>query len=115
MEMSMEEQNVHEESGKPDHRRIGQELDLFVISDLVGSGLPLFTPRGTVVRDALLGFSEELQRRHGYEKVAIPHITKRELYEKSGHWDKFGDELFLVKSQETSDEFVLKPMNCPHH
>ncbi|HXY17945.1 MAG TPA: threonine--tRNA ligase [Candidatus Nitrosopolaris sp.] len=99
----------------PDHRRLGKELDLFVFSDLVGAGLPMFTPRGTVLRDELLGFSEELQRKAGYEKVAIPHITKDELYKKSGHWDKFGGELFLVKSQETKDQMVLKPMNCPHH
>ncbi|HSX23642.1 MAG TPA: threonine--tRNA ligase [Candidatus Saccharimonadales bacterium] len=98
-----------------DHRKLGQLLDLFVFSDMVGSGLPLFTPRGTVLRDQLLGFSEELQRANGFEKVFIPHITKEELYKTSGHWDKFGDELFLVKSQETSDKFVLKPMNCPHH
>jgi threonyl-tRNA synthetase len=104
-----------EEAKKRDHRRLGQELDLFVFSDMVGSGLPLFTPRGTILRDELLGFSEELQRAGGFQKVAIPHITKQALYEKSGHWDKFGDELFLVKSQETSDQFVLKPMNCPHH
>lgn len=99
----------------PDHRRIGRELDLFVFSDLVGSGLPLFTPRGTILRDLLLGFSEELQRKNGFEKVAIPHITKQDLYKRSGHWDKFGEELFLVKSQETKDQMVLKPMNCPHH
>ncbi len=99
----------------PDHRRIGKELDLFVFSDLVGSGLPLFTPRGTILRDELLGFSEELQRKNGFQKVAIPHLTKRDLYKTSGHWDKFGAELFLVKSQETSDELVVKPMNCPHH
>jgi threonyl-tRNA synthetase len=104
-----------EEAKKRDHRKLGQELDLFVFSDKVGSGLPLFTPRGTVLRDQLLGFSEELQIKNGFEKVFIPHITKQELYETSGHWDKFGDELFLVKSQETSDQFVLKPMNCPHH
>jgi threonyl-tRNA synthetase len=111
----MDETNKQEISDKPDHRRIGKELDLFVFSDLVGSGLPLFTPRGTVIRDELLGFSEELQRKNGYQKVAIPHITKKDLYEKSGHWDKFGEELFLVKSQETKDQMVLKPMNCPHH
>lgn len=104
-----------EEARRRDHRRLGQELDLFVFSDMVGAGLPLFTPRGTVLRDELLGFSEELQRRNGFEKVFIPHITKQELYERSGHWAKFGGELFLVKSQETSDKFVLKPMNCPHH
>lgn len=98
-----------------DHRRIGSDLDLFVFSELVGSGLPLFTPRGTVLRDKLLGFSEELQVKKGFKKVFIPHITKEDLYKKSGHWDKFGEELFLVKSQETKDQMVLKPMNCPHH
>lgn len=110
----MDEPNQEQQQG-PDHRRIGKELDLFVFSDLVGSGLPMFTPRGTVLRDQLLGFSEELQRKKGFEKVAIPHLTKRDLYKTSGHWDKFGAELFLVKSQETSDELVVKPMNCPHH
>ena len=98
-----------------DHRRLGTELDLFVFSDLVGAGLPLFTPRGTILKDQLLRFSEELQAKYGYQKVFIPHITKEELYKQSGHWDKFGDELFLVKSQETKDQMVLKPMNCPHH
>ncbi len=101
--------------GENDHRRLGKELDLFVFSDLVGPGLPLFTPRGTILRDQLLGFSEQLQRDKGFEKVAIPHITKEDLYKMSGHWDKFGHELFLVKSQETKDQMVLKPMNCPHH
>jgi threonyl-tRNA synthetase len=104
-----------EEAKKRDHRKLGQELDLFVFSDLVGSGLPLFTPRGTVLREELARFSNELRQRNGFQKVAIPHITKQALYERSGHWAKFGDELFLVKSQETSDKFVMKPMNCPHH
>ena len=104
-----------EEAKKRDHRRLGQELDLFIFSDMVGSGLPLFTPRGTVLREELVAFSNSLRERHGFQKVWIPHMTKRALYEASGHWDKFGDELFLVKSQETSDELVLKPMNCPHH
>jgi threonyl-tRNA synthetase len=104
-----------EEAQKRDHRKLGKELDLFVFSEKVGAGLPLFTPRGTVLREALADFSNELRVRRGFEKVSIPHITKKELYETSGHWAKFGDELFLVQSQETSDEFVLKPMNCPHH
>lgn len=104
-----------EEAKKRDHRRLGQELDLFVISDLVGSGLPLFTPRGTVLREQLAAFSNQLREDIGFEKVWVPHMTKKDLYELSGHWTKFGDELFLVKSQETSDELVLKPMNCPHH
>jgi threonyl-tRNA synthetase len=110
----MDEAKEQENQG-PDHRRLGYELDLFTFSDLVGPGLPLFTPRGTILRDQLLGFSEELQRKNGFKKVAIPHITKEDLYKTSGHWDKFGHELFLVKSQETKDQMVLKPMNCPHH
>ncbi|MEK7562005.1 MAG: threonine--tRNA ligase [Patescibacteria group bacterium] len=101
--------------GENDHRRLGKELDLFVFSDLVGAGLPLFTPRGTILRNELLRFSEELQVKNGYQQVFVPHITKDELYKVSGHWDKFGDELFLIKSQETKDKMVLKPMNCPHH
>ena len=104
-----------EEAKKRDHRKLGQELDLFVFSDLVGSGLPMFTPRGTVIRDELAAFAESLRYASGFERVSIPHITKTELYKVSGHWDKFGDELFLVQSQETSDQFALKPMNCPHH
>ncbi len=104
-----------EEAKKRDHRRLGQELDLYVMSDMVGSGLPIFTPRGTVIREQLAAFSNELRERYDFEKVWSPHITKKDLYEKSGHWAKFGDELFLVKSQETSDQLVMKPMNCPHH
>lgn len=104
-----------EEAKKRDHRRLGQELDLFTFSELIGSGLPLFTPRGTVLREELAAYSNELRQSRGFEKVSIPHITKKDLYETSGHWAKFGDELFLVKSQETSDDFVMKPMNCPHH
>ena len=104
-----------EEAKKRDHRKLGQEMDLFVVSDLVGPGLPLFTPRGTVIREELARFSNELREQVGFQKVATPHITREALYVKSGHWDKFGDELFLVQSQETSDKFVMKPMNCPHH
>lgn len=107
--------NQLEEAKKRDHRKIGQELDLFTFSPLVGSGLPLFTPRGTIIREELTRFAEDLRRNSGFDRVSIPHITKTDLYKVSGHWDKFGDELFLVKSQETSDEFALKPMNCPHH
>ncbi len=104
-----------EEAKKRDHRRLGKELDLFVFSDLVGAGLPLFTPRGTVLREELGKFTQELREKNGFQRVWTPVIAKTDLYKASGHWDKFGDELFLVKSQETSDEFVLRPMNCPHH
>lgn len=104
-----------EEAKKRDHRKLGKELDLFVFSDMVGSGLPMFTPKGTVLREELARFSNELRKARGFQQVWTPHITKKDLYEASGHWAKFGDELFLVKSQETSDELVMKPMNCPHH
>ena len=104
-----------EEAKLRDHRKLGRELDLYTVSPLVGVGLPLFTPRGTVLRDVLANYSNQLRQKYGFQKVWTPHITKKELYEKSGHWAKFGDELFLVTSQETSDNFALKPMNCPHH
>lgn len=103
-----------EEAKKRDHKKLGKELDLFVFSDLVGPGLPLFTPKGTLVRNLLDEFVWELRSVRGYEKVEIPHITKKELYETSGHWDKFKDELFRIKTRE-GHEFAMKPMNCPHH
>ncbi len=104
-----------EEAKKRDHRKLGKELDLYTTSNLVGVGLPMFTPRGTILRDKLADRSNQLRQANGFQKVWTPHITKKDLYEASGHWAKFGDELFLVKSQETSDEMALKPMNCPHH
>jgi threonyl-tRNA synthetase len=103
-----------EEAKKRDHRKLGRELDLFVFSDLVGSGLPLFTPRGTVLREELDKFSQELQAEAGYERVVIPHITRVDLYKTSGHYDKY-PERFSVSSVESDDEFMMKPMNCPHH
>lgn len=104
-----------EQARQRDHRKLGKELDLYTTSPLVGIGLPMFTPRGTVLREMLSRYSNQLREQAGFEKVWIPHITKHELYEASGHWEKFGDELFLVTSQESSDKFVMKPMNCPHH
>ncbi len=97
-----------------DHRKLGQELDLFTFSNLVGPGLPLFTPRGTILREKLGAFSQQLQANAGYERVAIPHITRTELYKVSGHYDKY-PERFMVSSTESDDEFMMKPMNCPHH
>lgn len=97
-----------------DHRKLGQKLDLFTFSDLVGSGLPLWTPRGTLIRNLLDDYVWQLRKNHGFERVEIPHITKKDLYEKSGHWDKFKDELFRIKTRE-GYEFAMKPMNCPHH
>ena len=103
-----------EEAKKRDHKKLGIELDLFTFSDLVGSGLPLWTPKGTLLRNILDDFVWELRKNAGYQQVDIPHITKKELYEKSGHWDKFKDELFRIKTRE-GHEFAMKPMNCPHH
>lgn len=104
-----------EEAKARDHRKLGKELDIYTMSTLVGAGLPLFTPRGTVLREKVAQFSNQLREARGFTKVWTPNITKTDLYEKSGHWAKFGDELFLVTSQETDDKMALKPMNCPHH
>ena len=106
--------NQREEAKKRDHKKIGKELDLFTFSELVGSGLPLWTPKGTLIRNLLDEFVWELRKKAGYEKVEIPHITKKDLYITSGHWDKFKDELFRIKTRE-GHEFAMKPMNCPHH
>ncbi len=106
--------NMREEALKRDHKKLGPELDLFVFSDLVGAGLPLWTPKGTLVRNLLDDYVWSLRKVKGYQKVEIPHITKKDLYEKSGHWDKFKDELFRITTRE-GHEFAMKPMNCPHH
>lgn len=106
--------HIIEEAKKRDHRKLGVELDLFTFSDLVGPGLPLWTPKGTVLRQELDAFVWELRRAKGYQRVTIPHITKKSLYETSGHWDKFKDELFRINTRE-GREFAMKPMSCPHH
>ncbi len=115
---TQEELDAHlvllEEARKRDHRRLGKELDLFTFSELVGPGLPLWTPKGTLMRNILDEFVWSLRKKHGFQKVTIPHITKKDLYETSGHWDKFKDELFRITTRE-GHEFALKPMNCPHH
>lgn len=110
------ENHLHmlEEAKKRDHKKLGQELDLFLFSDLVGPGLPLWTPKGTLLRDTLDAYVWSLRKAKGYSRVEIPHITKKELYEISGHWDKFKNELFKITTRE-GHEFAMKPMNCPHH
>jgi threonyl-tRNA synthetase len=102
------------EAEKRDHKKLGPQLDLFTFSDLVGPGLPLWTPKGTLVRNLLDDFVWELRKARGYEQVDIPHITKKDLYERSGHWEKFKDDLFKIITRE-GHEFAMKPMNCPHH
>ena len=104
-----------EEAKARDHRKLGKELDLFCFSDLVGVGLPLFTPRGTELRELMANYSLSLRGREGFKKVWTPHITKTDLYKTSGHYAKFGDELFMVHSQVNGEDFAMKPMNCPHH
>lgn len=103
-----------EEAKKRDHRKLGKELDLFTISDLVGGGLPLFTPKGASLRESLGSYSQELQGNYGFERVWTPHMARTELYKHSGHYDKY-PERFEVTSAESTDVFMLKPMNCPHH
>jgi len=103
-----------EEAEKRDHRKLGVQLDLFTFSELVGAGLPLWTPKGMILRQLLDDFVWELRQAAGYEKVEIPHITRKELYETSGHWDKFQDGLFTIETRE-GHFFAMKPMNCPHH
>ncbi|MCC7543173.1 threonine--tRNA ligase [bacterium] len=103
-----------EDVAKRDHRKLGQELDLFTFSDLVGPGLPLYTPRGTLVMESLKDALRQIGQKYGMQFVSIPHIAKRDLYEVSGHAAKFGNELFEVHSHFVQD-FVMKPVNCPHH
>src|SRR3989344_3853534 len=103
-----------EEAKKRDHKVLGPKLDLFVFSDLVGAGLPLWTPKGTLLRILLDDFVWQLRKAKGYDRVEIPHINRRELYETSGHWDKYQGDLFKIKTRE-GHEFAMKPMNCPHH
>ncbi len=103
-----------EEAKLRDHRKLGRELDLFTFSDLVGGGLPLWTPKGTLLRNLLDEYVWQLRLARGYERVTIPHITSRALYETSGHWAKFANDLFKITTRE-GHEFAMKPMNCPHH
>ena len=103
-----------EEARQRDHRKLGQELDLFAFSDLVGAGLPLYTPRGTVLIEEIKRALKDISLANDMLMVSIPHIAKLDLYKTSGHADKFHEELFIVKSHYNQD-FVLKPVNCPHH
>lgn len=103
-----------EEAKKRDHKVLGPKLDLFTFSDKVGAGLPLWTPKGTLMRNLLNEYVQQLRREKGYVQVEIPHITKKDLFEASGHWEKFSDELFKINTRE-GHLFAMKPMNCPFH
>ena len=104
-----------EEAGKRDHRKLGKELDLFTFSSLVGSGLPLYTPRGAYLRREINNFVEEVQSDLDYTQVWTPQIARAELFKTSGHYDKYKDDMFKVVSNYSDDEMFLKPMNCPQH
>jgi len=104
-----------EEAKKRDHRKLGRELDLFVFSELVGVGMPLFTPKGNIIREQIIGFSRELNNELGFGEVHTPNINKAELFKISGHYDKYKEDMLSVSSQYVSDEMFLKPMNCPQH
>ena len=103
-----------EEAKARDHRKLGQQLELYCSSPLVGSGLPLFTPRGTILRDMLNRFAQSYRENRGYQKVCIPHIALVDLYKTSGHYEKIPERLKFVSS-ESGDALSLKPVNCPHH
>jgi len=103
-----------EQAKQRDHRKLGKELDLYTNSTLIGAGLPLFTPRGTILRDKINDLTQQYRIRNGYQKVWIPHIAKLDTYKTSGHFEKF-PELLRFTSMESGDELALKPVNCPHH
>ncbi len=114
-EKELEEYLKRQEEAKArDHRKLGKELDLFCYSELVGSGLPLFTPRGTMLRDKLNELTQGYRLRCGYKKVTIPHIANIDLYKTSGHYEKF-PEMFQFTSMESGDHLAIKPVSCPHH
>jgi threonyl-tRNA synthetase len=106
---------ILEEAKKRDHRKIAKEQDLIVFSDLVGSGMPMYTPKGNLIRNGIISYSRELNDRLGFGEVHTPNINKGELFKISGHYDQYKEDMLTVKSQYVADEMFLKPMNCPQH
>ncbi len=104
-----------EEAKKRDHRKLGKQLDLFTFSEYIGSGLPLYTPKGSFIRRTLNDYIESLQVKEGYTQIWTPQIAKAELFKISGHYDKYKEGMFRVVSNYSEEEFYLKPMNCPQH
>ena len=105
-----------EEAKKRDHRKLGRELELFMFSDMVGKGLPIWLPKGTELRLRLQDYLTRIQKEYGYEQVITPHIGGKQLYVTSGHWDHYGADSFRpITTPEEGEEYLLKPMNCPHH
>lgn len=108
-------ESMMEEARKRDHRKLGKELDLFIFSDLVGPGLPLYTPKGNVIRNEIINYSRELNAQCEYDEVHTPNINKAELFKISGHYDKYKEDMLEVTSHYSKEEYFLKPMNCPQH
>lgn len=106
---------MREEAKKRDHRKLAREMDLLVFSDLVGPGMPLFTPKGNVIREEIVKFSRELNTALGFGEVHTPNINKGELFRISGHYDKYKDDMLSVSSQYATEDMFMKPMNCPQH
>ncbi|MBQ0155138.1 MAG: threonine--tRNA ligase [Bacteroidales bacterium] len=105
-----------EEAKKRDHRKIGKEMDLFMFTDMVGKGLPMWLPKGTALRLRLEEMLKKIQKRFGYQQVMTPHIGNKNLYVTSGHWDHYGEDSFRpIETPEEGEVYMLKPMNCPHH
>lgn len=104
-----------EEAKTRDHKKLGKELGLFIFSDLIGPGLPIYTPKGAAVRREIINYSNELQKEIGYEEVHTPNINKSELFKVSGHYEKYKDSMMKVMSNYSKEEYFLKPMNCPQH
>ena len=105
-----------EEAKKRDHRKIGKEMELFMFSDMIGKGLPVWLPKGTALRLRLEDFLKRIQKRYGYQQVITPHIGAKQLYVTSGHWDHYGKDSFQpITTPEEGEVYMLKPMNCPHH
>ena len=105
-----------EEAKQRDHRKIGKEMELFTFSQAVGAGLPMWLPKGAMLRDRLEGFLRKVQKKYGYQQVITPHIGNVNLYKTSGHYQKYGKDSFqVITTPQEGEEFMLKPMNCPHH
>ncbi|MCH8904752.1 MAG: threonine--tRNA ligase [Bacteroidetes bacterium] len=108
--------DILEQAKERDHRKIGKELELFMFSEKVGGGLPLWLPKGTIIRETLIDFLKKEQLQRGYVPVVTPHIGKKDLYVTSGHWEKYGSDSFRpITTPHEGEEYLLKPMNCPHH
>jgi len=108
-------QMMMEEAKKRDHRILGQKFKIFTISDLVGSGLPLFQPNGMTIRKEITDYLRSLHKDHGYQRVWTPHLAKEALYQCSGHAGHYLEDMFHVHGGTSDEDFFLKPMNCPHH